>query len=74
MSESRRENGRWMEGNDKVKVIAAYLNQPSHRIFAVVEADAYEDLDSFTNHWKDKGSCDVQVVGGGISVRHATGN
>ena len=74
MTEFQRESGRWMEGNDKVKVIAAYLNQPLHRIFAVVEANTYEDLNTFTNHWKDTGSCDVQVVGDGISARHAAGN
>jgi len=74
MQEFQRESGRWMEGNDKVKVIAVYLNQPFHRIFAVVEADAYEDLNTFTNHWKDTGSCDVQIVGDGISARHAVGN
>ena len=74
MSEFQRESGRWMEGNDKVKVIAAYLNQPHHRIFAVVEADTYDDLNTFTNRWKDPGSCDVQVVGDGISARHAAAN
>ena len=74
MSEFQRESGRWTEGNDKVKVIAAYLNQPSHRIFAIVEADTYQDLNTFTNHWKDTGSCDVQVIGDGISARHAAGN
>ena len=74
MSEFQRESGHWMEGNDKVKVIAVYLNQSFHRIFAVVEADAYEDLNTFTNHWKDTGSCDVQVIGDGISTRHAAGN
>ena len=74
ITDFQRESGRWVEGNDKVKVIAAYLNQPSHRIFAVVEADTYEDLNPFTNHWKDSGSCDVQLVGDGISARHAAGN
>ena len=68
-----KDSGRWMEGNDKVKVIAAYLNQPAHRIFAVVEAETYDDLNSFTNHWKDTGKCDVQPVGDGIEQRHKMG-
>ena len=37
------EQSRWMEGNDKVKVVAAYTNQSSHRIFVVVEADNRND-------------------------------
>ena len=69
----QREWGRWMEGNDKVKVIAAYQNQPTHRIFVVVEADNYDDLNTFTNRWKATGSCDVQPVGDGIATRHAKG-
>ena len=67
------EQNRWMEGNDKVKVIAAYQNQPTHRIFVVVEANNYDDLNTFTNRWKDTGSCDLQPVGDGIATRHAKG-
>ena len=67
------EQSRWMEGNDKVKVVAAYTNQSSHRIFVVVEADNYDDLNTFTNRWKDSGRCDVQPVGDGIATRHAKG-
>ena len=74
MADFQRESGRWMEGNDKVKVIAAYLNQPHHRVFAIVEADTYDDLNTFTYHWKDSGRCDVQIVGDGISARNAAGN
>jgi len=51
--EYRSEQTRWMEGNDKVKVVAAYQNQPSHRLFVIVEADNYDDLNAFTNRWKD---------------------
>jgi len=72
-AEYQAEQTRWMEGNDKVKVVAAYMNQPSHRIFVVVEADNYDDLNTFTNRWKDSGSCDVQPVGDGIATRHAKG-
>ena len=71
--EYQAEQTRWMEGNDKVKVVAAYMNQPSHRIFIVVEADTFDDLNTFTNRWKDSGSCDVQPVGDGIAARHAKG-
>ena len=74
MAEFQLENGRWMEGNDKVKVVSVYLNQPHHRVFAVVEADNYDDLNAFTNHWKESGKCDVQPVGDGIEIRHRAGN
>jgi len=30
MAEYQAENGRWMEGNDKVKVVAVYVNNPTH--------------------------------------------
>ena len=74
IAEFQRGNGRWMEGNDKVKVVSVYLNQPHHRVFAVVEADNYDDLNTFTNHWKDTGKCDVQAVGDGIEMRRRAGN
>ena len=34
---------RWVEGNDKVKVIRAIGHQPLHRIFAIVESDEYAE-------------------------------
>lgn len=73
-AESQKENGRWMEGNQKVKVLSAYVNNPAHRIFAVVEANDYDDINSFTNQFKDVGTCDVQPVGDAISMRKAAGN
>ena len=62
-----------MEGNNEVKVVAVYVNQPHHRVFAVVEADNYDDLNGFSNHWKESGKCDVQPVGDGIEIRHRAG-
>ena len=74
MTEFQRENGRWMEGTDKVKVIAAYVNNPAHRSMMIVEADDYADINTFTNRFKDIGSCDVQLVGDGIAMRKTAGN
>jgi len=74
MAEFQRENGRWVEGNDKVKVVAVYVNQPHHRVLAVVEVDNYDDLNAFINHWKESEKCDVQPVGDGIEIRHRAGN
>ena len=47
------DQSRWMEGDDKVKVVAAYTNQPSHRIFVVVEADNHANQLSFSADSED---------------------
>ena len=73
-SEFQREWGRWMEGTDKVKVLAVYQNQPAHRAMIVVEANDYTDLNTFVNPFKDIGSCEVQLVGDEIESRKAAGN
>ena len=62
------------KGNDKIKVLAVYQNQPAHRVMTVIEASTYEDVSVFTNQFKDIGSCEVQLVGDGIAGRHASGN
>ena len=63
-----------MEGNKNVKVLAAYVNNPAHRIFAIIEANDYNDVNTFTNQFKDAGSCDIQVVVDAIAMRKAAGN
>ena len=35
-TEFQRAGGRWMEGTDKVKVLAVYQNQPAHRAIIIV--------------------------------------
>ena len=41
----------WVEGNEAVKVIGAWGYPVSHRQFAVVEADKFEDVAAlFENH------------------------
>ena len=35
MAEFQRENRRCMEGNNEVKVVAVYVNQPHHRVVGV---------------------------------------
>ena len=74
LAEFQKENGRYMEGTDKVKGLAVYVNNPAHRIFAIVEADDYADINTFTNQFKDAGSCVVEPVGDGIAARKAAGN
>ena len=71
--EYRAEQTRRMEGNGKVKVVGAYMNQRSHRKIVVVEADNFDDLNTFTNRRKYTGSCDLQPVGDGIAMRRAKG-
>jgi hypothetical protein len=55
-------------------VLAAYVNNPAHRIIAIIEANDYNDLNTLTNQFKDAGSIDVQVVGDAIAMRKAAGN
>ena len=43
-SPPRSERQRWVEGNDKVKVLSAYGYQTQHRYYAIVEADDYADV------------------------------
>ena len=74
LAEFQRENGRYMEGTDKVKVLAVYVNNPAHRAMMIVEADDYADINTFTNPFKDVGSCDVQLVGDAIAMRKTAGN
>ena len=40
----RAERQRWVEGNEKVKVLSAYGYQTQHRYYAIVEADDYADV------------------------------
>ena len=40
----RSERQRWVEGNDKVKVLSAYGYQTLLRYYAIVEADDYADV------------------------------
>ena len=40
----RSERQRWVEGNDKVKVIGAYGYQTQHRFYAILEANDYADV------------------------------
>jgi|TARA_B110000263_G_C15281590_1_gene498609 hypothetical protein len=37
-------NQPWMDGNENVKVIGAWGYPVGHRVFAVVEADKFEDV------------------------------
>ena len=55
-------------------MLAAYVNNPAHRIIAIIEANDYNDLNTLTNQFKDSGSIDVQVVGDAIAMRKAAGN
>ena len=42
---------RWVERNDKVKVLSAIGHQTLHRLFAIVDADDYADVQALmTDH------------------------
>ena len=40
----------------------------------IVKADDYADINTFTNPFKDIGSCEAQLVGDEIAARKAAGN
>ncbi|SVC20576.1 uncharacterized protein METZ01_LOCUS273430, partial [marine metagenome] len=51
----QREWGRWMESNDKIKVLAVYQNRHAHRAMSRVAAETYEDVSTFNNPFKGIG-------------------
>ena len=58
----RSERQRWVEGNDKVKVIGAYGYQTQHRYYAIVEADDYADVQALFSAAGHIWAGEVEVV------------
>jgi len=58
----RSERQRWVEGNDKVKVIGAYGYQTQHRYYAIVEADDYADVQALFSAAGHIRAGEVEVV------------
>ena len=68
---------KWVEGTDKVKVHGAWGFQTGHRVFAIIEADDYQDIrDLFrpTDHAGKYGTIEIMPVGDTIAIRKAAGN
>ena len=71
----RSERQRWIEGNDKVKIIGAYGYQTQHRYYAIVEANDYDDvreLFSVAGHMRN-GEVEVVPINDIVAVRKALG-
>ena len=58
----RSERQRWVEGNDKVKVISAYGYQTQHRYYAIVEADDYADVQALFSSAGHIRAGEVEVI------------
>ena len=68
------ERNRWVEGNDDIKVVGAWVNHPSHTVFAVVEANDYESLRTFFRPASLKGEIQVLPVGDQVASRKDAGD
>jgi hypothetical protein len=71
----RSERQRWIEGNDKVKIIGAYGYQTQHRWYAIVEANDYADVQTLfseAGHMRG-GEVEVLPVRDGIAMRKGFG-
>ena len=58
----RTESQRWVEGNHKVKVLSATGHQTLHRLFAIVEADEYADVQALFTDQMWNGPIEVLPV------------
>ena len=55
-----------MEGADEVKLAVPHSNNLAYRIFAIVDAHDYADINAFTNQFRDAMGWVVEYVGDGI--------
>ena len=64
---------RWVEGNDKVKVLSAIGHQTLHRLFAIVDADDYADVQALFTDQMWNGPVEVLPVNDMIAQRKGFG-
>ena len=64
---------RWVEGNDKVKVISAIGHQTLHRLFAIVESDTYADVQALFTDEMCNGPVEVLPVNDMVANRKEWG-
>ena len=55
----RNETERWLEGNDKVKVLIALGYISEHRYYAIVESDDYSDVNLLMQGHVFRGSVEI---------------
>ena len=74
-SPPRSERQKWMEGNDKVKVVGAYGHQTAHRWYAIVESTEYSDVQALfreAGHMR-MGELEILPITDGIALRKSFG-
>ena len=64
---------RWVEGNDKVKVLSAIGHRTLHRLFAIVDADDYADVQALFTDQMWNGPIEVLPVNDMIAQRKGFG-
>tara|TARA_A100001037_G_scaffold120713_1_gene109850 strand:+ start:263 stop:565 length:303 start_codon:yes stop_codon:yes gene_type:complete len=67
------EYNRWIEGNDKVKVLGVWPYNPMHTIFAVVESEDYQAVLDLTSDARKSGTSEIVPVVDGFERRQAQG-
>ena len=67
------ERQKWIEGNDKVKVLGAYGYQTEHRNYAIVEADSYAEVQALFRGHLRRGHVEVLPVNDMIAQRKGFG-
>ena len=67
------ERTRWVEGNDDVKVLGAWVNHPTHTFFAVIEATEYHAIHNLFRPMGLKGTVDILPIGDSIASRKEQG-
>ncbi|GIS95718.1 MAG: hypothetical protein CM1200mP22_29550 [Dehalococcoidia bacterium] len=55
----RNETERWLEGNDKVKVLTALGYISEHRYYAIVDSDSYSDVNLLMQGHVFRGSVEI---------------
>ena len=63
----------WVEGNDAVEVIGAWGHPVSHRSFAVLKADTFEDVASLLEFHLAMGPVEVLPVSDNVQRRKDMG-
>jgi hypothetical protein len=63
----------WVEGNDKVNILGVWGYPVSHRVFSVVEADTFEDVESLFDFHLGMGPVEVLPVKDLVQLRKDQG-
>ena len=67
------EYNRWVEGNDKVKVLGVWPYQGLHTVYAIVESDDIQAVLDLTSDHRTRGTAEVVPVVDGQQLRKDRG-